>query len=70
MLLTVARMVGRRRSWPHRLLEMMLISLLAGSVDAKTGKPPKPIHKLLQSSLFGCLALDAVAGRVHDATRF
>jgi hypothetical protein len=47
-----------------------IISLLACSVDAKAGKPPKDIDELLPGSLFGCLALDAIAGRLFVAAKF
>jgi hypothetical protein len=47
---------------------MIIISLLAGSVDAKTGEPSKDVDEMLPGSRLGSLALDAVAGRAHDAT--
>jgi hypothetical protein len=39
---------------------MVIVGLLAGSVDAKTGEPPKDIHELLRGSLFRGLALAPV----------
>jgi hypothetical protein len=48
---------------------MVIISLLACSVDAKAAEPAEHIDKVLPGSLLGGFALDAVAGRLFVAIR-
>jgi hypothetical protein len=49
---------------------MIIVGLLACSVDAKIGEPPKDIHELLPGSLFRGLAFDTIAGRLFVAAKF